>query len=135
MPAGGVLEQNLAVVGLGHVVEPDDLVAQVRSVGDVDLEVRLLLLDIGGSEFLVGAQTGLLLGLAGLRGHPDPFQLALQRLPALGFLLFLHGEALRLLVQPGGVVALPGNAFAAVQLQDPAPGSSRRRCPGSSGHG
>ena len=52
--------------------------------------------------------------------HADPLQLPLQGLlaPLVGLLLL--GHAPLLLLQPAGVVALPGDALAPVQLQDPA---------------
>jgi hypothetical protein len=69
---------------------------------------------------LVAGQAGLALGDAGTRGHPRPFQFALQLLLAGGFLFLLVGKALLLLLQPGRVIALPGNAPATVQFEDPA---------------
>src|SRR5690606_16698002 len=62
----------------------------------------------------------LLLGLAGLGALPDPFELAGKR-PLAGLVLagFLF-EAFRLLLEPGGVVALVGDAAAAVEFEDPA---------------
>ena len=62
----------------------------------------------------------LALGLPGAGGQANPFQLAGQGLlPGRGRLLFAH-QALLLLFEPGGVVALPGNTAAAVELQNPA---------------
>jgi hypothetical protein len=50
----------------------------------------------------------------------DPFELVLQRALARRLLLFLLGETLLLLLEPGRVVALPRNALAAIELEDPA---------------
>ena len=97
----------------------DDLVAQARTVGDEDLELLLLLLLLLAEHLLVGVETGLALGLTSLRGHAHPLQLALQRAAALRGRFLLLRHALRLLVEPGRVVALPGDALAAVELQDP----------------
>ena len=47
------------------------------------------------------------------------FELAFERFPALALLLLLDGQPFGLLVEPGAVVALPGNALAAVELEDP----------------
>jgi hypothetical protein len=55
-----------------------------------------------------------------LRRHADPLELALERLLSLPLRLLLVGEALLLLLQPRRVIALPGNAAAAVELEDPA---------------
>ena len=77
-------------------------------------------LDLLLQERLVGRDAGLALGLPGARRHPDPLQLALEGPLAGGFRLLLPGEALLLLLEPGRVVPLPGDAVAAVELQDPA---------------
>ncbi len=45
-----------------------------------------------------------------------------------GLLALLDLEPLLLLLQPGGVVALPGNAVAAVELEDP-PGDVVQKIP------
>ena len=92
----------------------------MRSVGDIYFQVGFLLFGIGRSQFLVGTQTGLLLGLAGLGRHAHPFEFPFEGLAAFALGLLLLGQTLGLLVQPGGIVALPGNALAAVQFQDPA---------------
>ena len=55
---------------------------------------------------------------AGGRAHP--LELALEGLDPRLVLLLRLGELLALLVQPRGVVALPGDAVAAVQLEHPA---------------
>ena len=115
-----MLEEELVAEGFGDVVEFNDLVAQARSVGNIDFEVGLFFLGICGGQFLIGAQTRLLFGVTGLRGHPHPFQLPFQGLAALAFLLLFLRKARALLLQPGGIIPLPGNAFAAVEFQDPA---------------
>ena len=73
-----------------------------------------------GEQLLVGIQARLALGLARARRHADPVELALQRsLPlALGLLFLL--QAVRLLLEPAGVVAFVGNAVAAIELENPA---------------
>ena len=81
----------------------------------VDLTVVVL-----GKHLFIGADPGLGLGLARLWRGAHPVQLARQRLDAgvlgLAFLL----EPLLLLLQPSGVIALVGNASAAVELENPA---------------
>ena len=81
----------------------------------IDLPVILL-----GEHLFIGVDAGLRLGLAGLWRRTHPVQLARQRLDAriLGLALLL--KALLLLLQPAGIVALIGDAGAAIQLQDPA---------------
>ena len=71
-------------------------------------------------QFVIGADTGLRLRLAGARARRDPLALAVQR-PLAGCLLAaLLGHALGLLLEVGRVVALVGNAAAAVELENPA---------------
>ncbi len=57
--------------------------------------------------------------MAGARRQSHPFELAGQRPLARGGFLFLLLEPLLLLLEPRGVVALPRNALAAVELEDP----------------
>ena len=114
-----IVEQELVAKRLCHVLGFDDLVAQTGTVGDEDFELFLLLLHILVQQFVVGVQTGLSLCLTGLGSHTHPLQLAFQRLTALAGCLFFLLHALGFLLQPTGVVALPGNAFAAVELKYP----------------
>jgi len=70
-------------------------------------------------EFLEAGNARLALGLAALGVLAHPLQFLLQSL-GTGFLALLLGlQAGLLLVQPGAVVALVGNAVAAVQFENP----------------
>ena len=99
-----------------------DLVPQARTGRDRQLD--LLGAPLGGfglgHELVVGRDARLPLALPGPGRHPDPFELAFERgLPgAVG--LLLGRQAGLLLLEPGGVVALPGDARTAVELEDPA---------------
>ena len=117
---GEVFVQQFVAVCLAHALHFQHLVAQARAVGDEYFEVLLFLLHILVHHAVVGGQTGFALGVACLGGHAHPFQLALEGLAAFALLLLLHGQPLGLLVQPAAVVALPGDALATVQLQNPA---------------
>jgi hypothetical protein len=57
--------------------------------------------------------------LSWLNRFSYPFQFPLQGALALRFAFLLHAQPVLLLIEPGGIVALPGNALPAVQLQDP----------------
>ena len=114
-----VVEKKSVAESLGYVLRLDHLVAKARAVGDEDFELRLALLLILVEEGFVRVQTGLTLGLTRLGGHANPLQLALKCLATFAGLLLLLRHALGLLVEPGGVVATPGNALAAVELEDP----------------
>ena len=115
-----VLYQRLLAESLADAVCLDDLVAQSRPVGDEDFELFLALLLLLVEQFVVAVQTRLALCLTCLGRHAHPFQLAFQRLAALACHLLFLLHALRLLLEPRGVVALPGNAFASVEFENPA---------------
>ena len=117
--AEAVDEQPVAI-GLRQPLDLDHLLAQARPVRDDDLRLAdALLLGLTG-HLLIGRDPGLRLRLAGLGAGADPLQFALQGLLARLVLLGLLREALCLLLDPGGVVALPRDAPPALQLQDPA---------------
>src|SRR6185503_10403919 len=71
-------------------------------------------------QLFIGVVAGLGFCLAGARRGCDPFLLAGERALVRGLLAALLCEPLLLLRQPGGVVALVGDAAAAVELKDPA---------------
>ena len=73
-----------------------------------------------GDQLVVGRDACLPLALAGPRGHADPLELALQGGLAGPVGLLLGGQAGLLLLEPRGIVALPGDSRAAVELEDPA---------------
>ena len=125
MPPGGSLklepvDQQLVLEALRQVLEIDDVVAE--PLGDRDDDLRGVRPLVAGllHELVIALDAGLALGLAGLGRGRDPFLLALQRLLAGDVLAAFLGEALLLLHRPGRVVALIGNALAAIELEDPA---------------
>ena len=117
---GHVLDEEPVAVALLDAVGLDDQVAQVRA--GRDLEDDRLVAPLGGlaGQLLVTGDPGAVLGHAGPGGHPDPLQLSGEGLPAVALLLLFLGQAILLLLEPGGVVALPGDALAPVELEDPA---------------
>ena len=114
------LDQDAVAERLLHVVGLDDDVAESRPGRDRDLERRRALLERLVEHRVVGLQARLALGLAGARRHPDPLELAGERALARGLGFLLLREPLPLLLEPGRVVALPRDAVAAVELEDPA---------------
>ncbi len=70
-------------------------------------------------QLLVALEPGPVLGDAGAGRHPHPLELAGELLAPRAFLLFLEGQPRLLLFEPRRVIALPGNALAAVELEDP----------------
>src|SRR4029077_5418535 len=98
----------------------DDDVAQPRTRGDVDLRRLDLLRRLFAQQVFVRVESRLAFGLACTRRHANPLELALERplLARLGLLLLL--QSILLLLEPRRVVAFPGNAAAAIELEDPA---------------
>ncbi len=115
-----VLDERAVAVALTQVLGLDHQVAQARTWRDADLDRLLALLRLLREQFLVGGQPRLGLGLTGARRSAHPFQLAGQGALARGLGLFFRLQPLAFLFQPRGIVALPGDAFAPVELEDPA---------------
>ena len=115
-----VLDEDLVAVGLAQVLGLDHHVAQARPGRDGDLDRVLALLLLLGQQLVVGRQTRLRLGLPGARRGAHPLELARQRPLPRRFRLLLGLEPLALLLEPRRVVPLPGDAGAAVELEDPA---------------
>ena len=93
-------EKHFVAEGFLHVLRFDDLIAQTRSVGNVDFEVLLLFLLVFVEQAVVAVEAGFSLGLAGFWSHPYPFQLAFEGLATLRGHLFFLFHALGLLFEP-----------------------------------
>src|SRR5690606_38954843 len=113
---GEVVDQHAIAVALARPFRPLDHAAEPGSLRDEDLRRPHLLALVLGEKLFIGAAAGLTLRLSGPRRHVHPFQLAIERPLARGLLLLLDAQPLSLLLEPGGVVALPGNALAAIEL-------------------
>ena len=120
---GQVVDQEPVAEALDHVLGVDHLVAQARPGRDGELDA-VLACALGrlrlGDQVVVGGDAGLALALAGAGRHADPVELALERGLAGAVRLLLGGETRLLLLEPRRVVALPRDAGAAVELEDPA---------------
>ena len=103
-----------------QILEVDDVLAEPLGDRNDDLRGLRLLLAGLAQQLLIALVARLGFRLPGARRRRDPFllarQRALMRLVLAAFLL----EPLLLLHQPRRVVALVGNAAAAVELEDPA---------------
>ena len=98
----------------------EDLVAQTRADGDADIGPVELLACAGlGLHLLIAGQTGLVLGLTGLRRAAHPLELGLHALGELGIAVTLGLDTGSLGLQIRGVVALVGIEVTAVDLADP----------------
>ncbi|WDT78470.1 MAG: hypothetical protein MPW14_14825 [Candidatus Manganitrophus sp.] len=115
-----VVDQQPVAVALAQIDRFDHLVAEARAGRDEDflgLVARLRSRSTPAPRSAL--RRALLLAWRPLGVCAHPFELLLHRLLAGALLLLLLREALLLLLQPGGVVALAGDAAAAVELQDP----------------
>ena len=119
-PEGQIVDQQPLAESLAQPLGVDDDVAEPRAGRNMDLRGIDLALAFIGEHLLIGVDPRLRLGLAGLRRGTHPVELARQRLHAgvLGLALLL--QPLLLLLQPAGIIALVGDAGAAVEFEDPA---------------
>ena len=102
------------------MIEVDDVLAEPLGHRDDDLRGLGLLLARLLQQVLVALIARLRFRLPGLGRRSNPFLLALERALMRGLLAALLHQPLLLLHQPGRIVALVGNAFAAIELEDPA---------------
>ncbi len=114
-----IVDQQAIAERLRHILELDDEIAEALAGRDVDLVGLVALLVLDRIQFLEAVETRLALGLAALRALAHPFEFALDRLLPRLFAGFFLLQALVLLLEPGRIVALPGNAAAAVEFEDP----------------
>ena len=114
------VDEQPVAVALAQPPRLDDDAAQPRAGRDVDLDVLERDVAVLGQQRLVAVQARLGLAAAGTGGQARPLELAGERAPVGRLGLLLVRQALLLLLQPGRVVALEGNAAAAVELEDPA---------------
>ena len=117
---GEILDQHAVAEGLVEALEVDDVLAEPLGHRNGDLRGLALLLARLLQQIFIALVARLGLGLARLRRRRDPFLLAGQRLLVRGVLAAFLLEALLLLHQPGRIIALVGNALAAVEFEDPA---------------
>ena len=114
-----VVHQQLVAEGLGDAVEFDDLAAQALADRNEDFLGLVALLVLVAGHFFEAGQAGFALGLTRLRVGPHPLQLLFHRLHVGVDLLGFGFKPGFLLLQPAGVVALPGNAVTAVEFENP----------------
>src|ERR1700691_3314641 len=116
---GEVVDQYAVAEGLVQAFEIDHVLAEPFGHRNRDLRGLGLLLAGQLQQVLIALIARLGFGLARLGRSRDPFLFALQRALMRDVLAAFLGEALLLLRQPGGVVALVGNALAAVEFENP----------------
>src|SRR5262249_10183129 len=114
---GNIVDQQPFAIALAHALQLDHGIAQAVGDRDEDLLGLVALLVLVRVELLEARKPRL--GLPSLRFLPHPFELLLDRLLPRRLRRLLLLQALILLLQPRAVVALPGYAAAAVELQYP----------------
>ena len=117
---GEIVDQQAVAEALVQPFEIDDVLAEPLGDRNDDLRGLGLLLARLLQQILIALVARLGLGLARLGRGRDPFLLAGERLLMRGVLAAFLLEALLLLHQPGRIIALVGNALAAVELENPA---------------
>ena len=117
---GEIVDQHAVAEALAEAFEVDDVLAEALGHRNRDLRGLGLLLARLLQQVLVALVARLGLGLARLGRGRDPFLFARQRLLMRGVLAAFLLQPLLLLHQPGRIIALVGNAAAAVELEDPA---------------
>ena len=115
-----IVDEQVVAVALPQAARFDDDVAETRTGRDVDLGDLDLLRRVLAQQLFVGVEARLALRLPGARRHANPFELALERPLPLGLGLLLLRQPLLLLLEPRRVVPFPGNAAAAIELENPA---------------
>src|SRR5262249_54770616 len=117
---GELVDQEIVAEAFAQALEVDDVLAEPLGDRDDDLRRGRTLLCRLGEQLLIALVARLGLCLPCARARRDPFLLAGERLLAGLLLAALLLEPLLLLAEPGRVVALVGNAAAAVELENPA---------------
>ena len=125
MPAGGsenveVLEEQPVAEALRDALRLDHDVAEPRAGRDVDLDLVELHVLLLGEQLLVRAEPRLRLRVAGLRARRTHSSSRASVRWRAELCLLLDLQPRLLLLEPAGVVALVGDAAAAVELEDPA---------------
>src|SRR5262249_30074116 len=113
------VDQQAVTVALGHVLEFDDLVPEPLRDRDEDFGGFVALLVLVGRKLVEARDARLALRLAAFRVLAHPLERLLHRFDARRLLLRLDLEPRLFLLEPARVVALPRDAVAAVELEDP----------------
>ena len=114
-----IVDEHAIADRLAHVLELDHGIAEPLGNRNENLLRFVALLVFVRREFLEARDPRLALRLPPLGIGAHPFEFLVHRLGARIFLLLFRGETLFLLLEPGTVVALPRNAVAAVEFENP----------------
>ena len=111
-PTTGGVTASFAMLGDLNIAEPG-------ARRDGDLRLAALVLAGFGQHVVIGADAGLRLGLPRLGASPDPVELARQSALARLLLFAFNLRPLLLLLEPGRIAALVGNALPPIELERP----------------
>ena len=115
------LDQQPVVIALAQILDLDDRVAEPLARRNDDLgRSRAQPLLVHPQQFVIGLDARLRLGLPRLGRGGNPLLLALEHALARRILARFLGEALGLFGEIGRIIALIGDAAAAIELENPA---------------
>ena len=115
-----VFVEGFVRVAFGKVFGDDDFVAEALARRDVDFLGFGAFLEFFAGEFVEAGEARLVFAVAAFGVVAHPFEFLFEGAAVRGFLFFFDGQAFFFLFQPGGVVALVGDTFAAVEFEYPA---------------
>ncbi len=116
---GAVGNQFRPAVALRHVGEFQHLVAKARPGRDLDKDVALVQFERLFHQGVVAFDTRLALFEPAGRRRANPLALALEKALAIRFLFLGAPEPFRLLVEPGRVIPLVGDAASVLEFENP----------------
>ena len=116
---GEIVDQEVLAEPFLQMIGLDHHIAEPRARRDGDLRFAGLVLAGLGQHLVISADARLRLRLPRLGACPDPVELARQSALARLVLLALDFRPLLLLLEPGRVAALVGNALPSIELERP----------------
>src|SRR5262249_51646814 len=113
------VDQQVVAVPFAQAPGLDDRITQTRTWSDIDFSGFNFLRGVFPEQLFVGVETSLTFRLASPRRHANPFEFAFERPLTTRLGLFFLRETILFLLQPRRVVAFPGDASTAIELEDP----------------
>src|SRR3990170_2580982 len=116
---GEIVDEEAVAEAFADILRLDDHIAEARSRRNGDLRLAVGVAAGLRHQLVIGLDTRLGLCLARLGACPDPVELAGERPLFRRILLAFNLEPLVLLLEPGGIAAVIGNAGTAIELESP----------------
>ena len=114
-----IVKQQFITVSFSHMFSLDHLITQTRTVRYEDFQFLFFFFHIFVQQFIVRVQTGFALSLTCLGCHTYPFELTFQSFATFAGSFLFHFHPLGFLLQPAGIITLPGDTFATVKFKNP----------------